>query len=56
MLFLFAEDKSMNEITNALKVANAAIKTVKTIDIVKKAVIAAAAVSCGILVVKFFRD
>lgn len=45
----------MNEITNALKVANAAMKTVKTIDIVKKTVVAAAAVSCGILVIRFFR-
>ena len=45
----------MNEITNALKVANVAMKTVKTIDIVKKTVVAAAAVSCGILVIRFFR-
>ena len=45
----------MNEITSALKVANAAIKTVKTIDIVKKTVIAAAAIGCGIFVLKFFR-
>ena len=45
----------MNEITNAFKVANAAMKTVKTIDILKKTVIAAAAVSCGIFVLKFFR-
>lgn len=45
----------MNEITNALKVANAAIKTVKTIDIVKKTVIAVAAVGCGIFVIRFFR-
>lgn len=45
----------MNEITNALKVANAAMKTVRTIDIVKKTVIAAAAVSCGFFVLKFFR-
>ncbi len=46
----------MNEITNAVKVANAAMKTVRTIDVVKKAVIAAAAVSCGLLVLKFFRE
>lgn len=45
----------MNEITNALRVANAAVKTVKTIDILKKTVVAAAAVSCGILVIRFFR-
>ncbi len=45
----------MNEITNALKVANTAIKTVRTIDIVKKTVIAAAAVSCGFFVIRFFR-
>lgn len=45
----------MNEITNALRVANVAVKTVKTIDILKKTVVAAAAVSCGILVIRFFR-
>ena len=45
----------MNEITNALRVANAAIKTVRTIDFVKKTVVAAAAVSCGILVIRFLR-
>lgn len=45
----------MNEITNALRVANTAIKTVKTIDVVKKTVIAAAAVSCGVLLIRFFR-
>ncbi len=45
----------MNEITSALKVANAAMKTVKTIDVIKKTVIAAAAVSCGIFVLKFIR-
>lgn len=45
----------MNEITNAVKVVNAAMKTVRTIDIVKKTVIAAATVSCGLLVLKFFR-
>lgn len=46
----------MNEITNALKVANTAIKTVRIIDIVKKIVIAGAAVSCGVLVVRLFKN
>lgn len=45
----------MNEITNALKVANTAVKTVRVIDVVKKLVIAGAAVSCGVFVVRFFR-
>ncbi len=45
----------MNEITNALRVANTAFKAVKTIDIVKKTVIAVAAVSCGVFVIRFFR-
>lgn len=45
----------MNELTNAIKVANTAFRTVRVIDVAKKAVIAAAAVSCGVLVFKFFR-
>jgi hypothetical protein len=46
----------MNEITNALKVANTAVRAVKAIDVAKKAVIAAAAVSCGFLMIRFFRN
>lgn len=45
----------MNEITNALRVANTAFKTVRIIDIVKKLIIAAAAMSCGVFVLRFFR-
>lgn len=45
----------MNEITNALRVANTAIKAVKTIDMVKKAVVLAAVVSCGVFAVRFFK-
>lgn len=46
----------MNEITNALKVANTAVRTVRIIDVIKKLVIAGAAVSCGVLVVRLFKD
>lgn len=45
----------MNEISNALKVANTAIKTVKAIDIAKKTVVAASALICGALIIKFWR-
>ncbi len=45
----------MNEITSALKVADTAVKTVRIIDIVKKLVIVSAAMSCGVLAVRFLR-
>lgn len=46
----------MNEITNALKVANVAVKTVKAMDFAKKAVVAGAAVACCCLAFKFWRS
>lgn len=45
----------MNEITNALRIANTAVKTVKAIDVAKKVIIASAAVSCCLFAVKFWR-
>lgn len=45
----------MNELTNALRVANTAVKTVKAIDVAKKVVIASAALTCCVLAVKFWR-
>ncbi|MBQ2841712.1 MAG: hypothetical protein IJE72_01595 [Clostridia bacterium] len=45
----------MDEITNTLKVANAAFKTVRVIDAVKKLAVAVAAVSCSVLVVRLFK-
>ncbi len=46
----------MNEITNALKVANVAFKTVRVMDLAKKAVVAGAVVACGWLAFKFWRS
>ena len=45
----------MNELTNALKVANVALKTVRVMNVAKKAVAAGAAVACCVLAVKFWR-
>ena len=45
----------MNEITNVLKIANTAFRTVQIIDIVKKTVIASAAVACCVFAVKFIK-
>ena len=45
----------MNEITNALRVANAAFKTVRVMDIAKKFVVASAAISCCVLAVKYWK-
>ena len=46
----------MNEITNALRVANAAIKTVRAMDIAKMAVVISAAAACCVFAVKFLRS
>lgn len=45
----------MNEITSALRVVNTAFKTVRIIDIVKKIVVATAAVLCGVFAIRFWR-
>lgn len=45
----------MNEISSALKVANAAFRTVRIIDAVKKTVAVGAVVTCGILIFRFSR-
>ncbi len=46
----------MDEITNALKVANVALKTVRAMNVAKKAVVAGAAVTCCCLAIRFWRD
>ena len=45
----------MNEIANALKVMNTAVKTVKVIDVVRKATISAAVAACCVIAVRFIR-
>lgn len=45
----------MNEITSALRVANTAFKTVRIIDIVKKVIVAAAVMLCGVFMLRFWR-
>ena len=45
----------MNELTKALKIADTAFRTVRIIDIVKKAVITLAAVMCCVFAFRFFR-
>ncbi|MGN0543899.1 MAG: hypothetical protein ACI4JG_10675 [Acutalibacteraceae bacterium] len=45
----------MNDITKAIRVANTAFKTVRIIDILKRIVIAAAALFCGLLALRFWR-
>ena len=46
----------MNELTNALKVANAALKTVRVMNVAQKAVAAGAVVTCCIFAIKFWRN
>lgn len=46
----------MNELTNALRVANAAFKTVKAMEFAKKAVVAGAAVACCCFAFRFWRS
>ena len=46
----------MNELTNALKVADAAFKTVKVMNFAKKAVIAGAVVTCCCFAFRFWRN
>lgn len=45
----------MNEITNALKVVSTAFKTVRIIDVIKKIVVASAAMLCCVFAVRFWR-
>lgn len=45
----------MNEIAGALKIVNTAMKTVRIIDVTKKAVVAAAVLGCCVFAVKFWR-
>ena len=52
----YSREVNMNELTNALRVANAAIKTVRVMNTAKKAVAAGAAVACCVLAVKFWRN
>ncbi len=46
----------MNELTNAIRVADAAFKTVKVIEYAKKAVVAGSVVVCCCLAFKFWRS
>lgn len=46
----------MNEITNTLRVVNAALKTVRVIDYAKKAVIVSAAATCCVFAFKLYRN
>ncbi|MBQ4626247.1 MAG: hypothetical protein IJB45_03235 [Clostridia bacterium] len=45
----------MNEISNALKVVNTTVKTVRIIDITRKLVISAAAALCCFFAIRFWR-
>ena len=45
----------MKELTNVLRVADAAFKTVRVMDFAKKTVIATSAITCCCLAVKFWR-
>jgi hypothetical protein len=45
----------MNEIASALRVMNTAVKTVRIIEIIKKATVLSAAITCCVFVFKFFR-
>ena len=45
----------MNEITNIVKVADAAYKTVRMMDALKKTVAVAAVVACGIMIIRLSR-
>ena len=42
----------MNELTNALKIVNTSIKTVRLLDVIKKAVVFGAVAVCGMYVLK----
>lgn len=46
----------MNDITNALRVADAAFKTVRIMDIAKKVVIVSAAAACCVFALKFWKS
>lgn len=46
----------MNELSSAIRVANAAFKTVRIMNVAKKAVAAGAVVACCCLAVKFWRN
>lgn len=46
----------MNEISQALKVINTTVKTVKTIDFIKKAVISASVIACCVITVKMLKN
>ena len=46
----------MNEISDALRVVKAALKTVRVIDFAKKAVIVSAAATCCVFVFKLYRN
>lgn len=46
----------MNELTSALRIANAAFKTVRVMDIAKKAVVVSAAAACCVFAVRYWRS
>lgn len=46
----------MNELSSAIRVANAAFKTVRVMNVAKKAVAVGAVVACCCLAVKFWRN
>lgn len=46
----------MNEITNALRVANAAFRTVRFMEIAKKVIVVSAVAICCFFAVKFWRS
>ena len=46
----------MNELSNALRIANVAFKTVKAMSVAKKVVAVGATVACCCLAVKFWRN
>ncbi|MBQ8015231.1 MAG: hypothetical protein IJ264_03480 [Clostridia bacterium] len=45
----------MNEITSAVRVVNTALRTVRVIDVIKKLVVALAALLCCIFALRFWR-
>ncbi len=46
----------MDEISKALKIINTTVKTVQTIDVIKKAVISASVIACGVIAVKMLKN
>lgn len=46
----------MDNLTNALKIANVAFRTVRVMDTAKKVIGVSAAVLCTVLVFKFWRN